>query len=53
LAVVSAVFSTPDVATSMEVATRELRQAVDRALELHAAQQQQQEEEEPVAAVVA
>jgi hypothetical protein len=49
LAVVSAVFATPDV----EVATRELRQAVDRALELHAAQQQQQEEEEPVAAVVA
>jgi thiazole synthase ThiGH ThiG subunit len=49
LAVVSAVFSAPDV----EVATRELRQAVDRALELHAAQQQQQQTEEPVVAVVA
>jgi hypothetical protein len=36
--VVSAVFSAPDV----QVATRELRQAVDRALQLHAAQQQQQ-----------
>jgi hypothetical protein len=46
--VVSAVFAAPDVAA----ATEELRQAVDRALEVHTAQQQQQEAE-PVAAVVA
>lgn len=47
LAVVSAVFGAPDV----EAATRELREAVDRALQQHAAQQQQVLE--PVAAEVA
>uniref|UniRef100_A0A383VQM6 thiamine phosphate synthase n=1 Tax=Tetradesmus obliquus TaxID=3088 RepID=A0A383VQM6_TETOB len=46
LAVVSAVFAAPDVAA----ATRELRQAVDAAVDAHAEQQQQVE---PVAAVVA
>jgi thiamine monophosphate synthase len=52
LAVVSAVFAAPDVAA----ATRELREAVDRVLEVLAAQQQQQQQQqeaEPVAAVVA